>query len=220
MTYIDLVNEVLIRMREDTVGSIGSSRLAVTDDPVVDIVKLSVNDAKDIVESAHQWNALREDWTFTTVAGTHTYGLAGAGAQATIESVYSANGSAIKNVPLATIHRKSAANGNQNTPMYWAANGQDSNGDLAIRLYNTPSAAIQYTVHGFKRTDHLDIDSDQLKVPSKPVIYLAFALASRERGETGGAQASELFAMGNQYLTDAIALDAAASDLDNNWTVR
>lgn len=220
MNYTDLVNEVLIRMREDTVDSIGGSRLTITDDPVVDIVKLAVNDAKRVVEDSHTWNSLRHDWTFNTVAGTHTYGLEGAAAYATLETVYDSTGSELRNVPLSYIHKKGARQPANNTPMYWAANGSDANGDLAIRLFNTPKATLTYTVHGFKRTPELDLDSDKLIVPSKPVIYMAFALASRERGEAGGAQAGELFQMAEQYLKDAIALDCANTDLDNDWSVR
>ena len=220
MNYTDLVNEVLIRMREDTVDSIGGSRLTITDDPVVDIVKLAINDAKRLVEDSHTWNALRHDWTFTSAAGTHTYPLTGAGNYGTIDTVYSSNGTELRNVSLSYIHKKSAQQPANNTPMYFAANGVDANGDLSIRLFNTPKASLTYTVHGFKRTPELDIDSDKLIVPSKPVIYMAFALASRERGEAGGAQAGELFIMAEQYLKDAIALDCANSDLDNDWNVR
>ena len=218
MNYTDLVNEVLIRMREDTVDSIGGSRLTITDDPVVDIVKLSINDAKRLVEDAHTWNSLRHDWSFTSVVGQHTYGLEGAEGFSTLDTVYDSRGQELRNVPLSYIHKKSANQPANNTPMYWAANGIDANADLAIRLFSTPKESLTYTVHGFKRTPDLDIDSDILVVPSKPVIYMAFALAARERGEAGGAQASELFAMADQYLKDAVALDAANSGLDNDWT--
>lgn len=219
MTYTDLVNEVLIRLREDTVTTIGGSRLTVTDDPVVDIVKLAINDAKRTVEDAHQWSALRHDWTVTTQKGVHTYPLAGAKSFASIESIYGESGLSIRNVKLSYIHKKAAGKPANNTPMYWAVNGQDLNGDVTIRFFSTPSDAVDYTVHGFKRTPDLDQDSDQLKVPSTPVIYLAFALAARERGEAGGAQAVELFSMASTYLKDAIALDASLSDLDNEWNV-
>lgn len=219
MNYTDLVNEVLMRLREDTVTTIGSSRLSVTDDPVVDIVKLAVNDAKRTVEDAHQWNALRYDWSITTEAGVHTYGLAGSDNRAIVESVYVDTGRELRNVSLSYIHKKAAGNPATNSPMYWAVNGQDDNGDTAIRLFNTPDGADTVTVHGFKRTADLDVDSDRVKVPATPIIYLAFALASRERGEAGGAQAMELFSMSSQFLKDAIALDASASELDNTWNV-
>ncbi len=219
MTYTDLVNEVLMRLREDTVSTIGGSRLTVTDDPVVDIVKLAINDAKRTVEDAHQWNALRHDWSVTTQTGVHTYPLTDAKSFATIESIYGESGHAVRNVRLGYIHQKAAGNPANNTPMYWAVSGQDLNGDVTIRFFNTPKDAQDYTVHGFKRTPDLDQDSDRLVVPSAPVIYLAFALAARERGEAAGAQSTELFTMASMYLKDAIALDASLSDLDNEWNV-
>ena len=42
-----------------------------------------------------------------------------------------------------------------------------------------------------------------------PVMHLAVAFATRERGETGGTSAAEYFSMANKYLSDAIAMDAA-----------
>ena len=218
-TYKNLVNEVLMRLREDAVTTIGSSRLAVTDDPVVDIVKLAVEDARRTVEEAHNWNALRKDWTITTVAGTPTYSLTGAGNRAIIESLYGSNGAEIHNVRLAEIKRKAAVATQQGAPYIYAVDGADANGDIVIRFHNTPNATDTIAVHGFQRSTALNTDSDKIKVPSNPVIYLAFALASRERGETGGAQSSELFGMARSYLTDAIALDQVNSDLDNDWTV-
>jgi len=42
-----------------------------------------------------------------------------------------------------------------------------------------------------------------------PVIHLTVALLARERGETGGTSTAEYFTIANQYLSDAIAIDAA-----------
>ena len=55
----------------------------------------------------------------------------------------------------------------------------------------------------------LSADSDKLSIPNSPVLHLAIAFASRERGETGGTSTPEYFQMANKYLSDAIALDAA-----------
>ena len=54
----------------------------------------------------------------------------------------------------------------------------------------------------------MSADTDTLKIPAMPVVHLAVALASRERGETGGTATQEYFAMANKYLSDAIAQDA------------
>ena len=54
----------------------------------------------------------------------------------------------------------------------------------------------------------LEADATFLKIPSNPVIQLAYALALRERGETGGQSAAEQFGVASIALGDAIQLDA------------
>ena len=58
MTYLQLVNEVLKRLREDTVTNVVSN-----DDVVADMVVSLVNDAKRTVEDAHTWNVLNYEWS-------------------------------------------------------------------------------------------------------------------------------------------------------------
>ena len=102
-------------------------------------------------------------------------------------------------------------------PTYYAVNGQDANKDVRIEVYPAPDAVYTLDVYGFKAQEDLANNDDVLLVPSKPVVYLALALAARERGEVGGQTASEIFGMAKSYLTDAIALDASLTELDNIW---
>ena len=70
MTYLNLVNNVLRRLREDTVST-------VSNDTYSTMVGDFVNDAKEMVESAWDWSALRttsgSPLTITTSAGDFTY---------------------------------------------------------------------------------------------------------------------------------------------------
>ena len=59
------------------------------------------------------------------------------------------------------------------------------------------------------RTAEFTADTDNMQIPSPPVVQLATALAARERGETGGTSAAELFALADNTLADAIAIDAS-----------
>lgn len=213
MTYLELVNGVLTRMREETVTT-----LAGADDPVVQIVADFINDAKRTVEDSHTWNALRNEWTFTTVDGTALYPLTNAGNYAIIEWIDGNDGSELKNRSLRDIKRLKAQGDDGTAVLYYAVNGQDANGDVQLEVYPTPSTnVVTYTVGGFSRSEDLSADNDVLAVPSKPVIYIALANALRERGEVGGQTASEIFALASNYLSDAIALDANNSHLDNIW---
>jgi len=216
MTYLDLVNDVLIRLREDTIDAIGGSAQQELDDPVATMVKQFVNDAKRLVEDAHTWNGLREEWTFTTVPGTAVYPLTNAREYAIIEDIYSVNGNELDEAPLSKIRRDALRQG-QNTPRYYAVDGTDTSGDVQLRLSPTPNVAVEYHAYGYQRTPDLQTDTDVLKVPSKPVVYYALGLAARERGEVGGQTSTDLFAMAKAYLNDAIALDASLNSLDDIW---
>ena len=61
-------------------------------------------------------------------------------------------------------------------------------------------------------------DNDKLKVPTNPVILLATALAARERGETGGTAALEMFVLSDKALSNAVAYDAAQHPDETIWT--
>ena len=59
MTYLELVNKVLIRLREDEVGSVNQTAYS-------KLVGEFVNDAARLVEDAWDWSALRTTLTVTT----------------------------------------------------------------------------------------------------------------------------------------------------------
>jgi hypothetical protein len=58
---------------------------------------------------------------------------------------------------------------------------------------------------------------DTTSLPIKPIEMYAWSLASRERGETGGTAAQELFALADKSLGDAIALDASKYPSELTW---
>ena len=71
-TYLDLVNNVLRRLREPTVSS-------VQDNSYAKMLGVFVNDAKREVEDAHDWNALSNTLTATTTDSVFNYVLTGSG---------------------------------------------------------------------------------------------------------------------------------------------
>ena len=87
MTYLEAVNQVLQRLREDTVTDVTG-----LDDPVAEMVVSLVNDAKQLVEDAHTWNALRSDWAIATTAGDNLYSLTNAGNYGKIEYIVKDDG--------------------------------------------------------------------------------------------------------------------------------
>jgi hypothetical protein len=95
-------------------------------------------------------------------------------------------------------------------PQYYSLDGLVSNSDRNTKISVYPITDQTYYLNIELFTGQADLvnDLDVLEVPSRPVIYMAAALAARERGETGGTSSAELGAMANAYLSDAIARDA------------
>jgi hypothetical protein len=72
MTYLELINDVLIRLREPVVTSNNQTTYST-------LIGKFVNDAKRQVEDAFAWNALGTTITLSTTSGTYQYSLTGAG---------------------------------------------------------------------------------------------------------------------------------------------
>ena len=70
MTYLQLVNSVLRRLREDEVSSVSQNSYS-------KLIGEFVNDAKRSVEDAYDWTALRTTLTVTTDDTTFNYVLTG-----------------------------------------------------------------------------------------------------------------------------------------------
>ena len=203
MTYLDLVNNVLRRLRETEVGTVAATAYS-------KMIGDFVNDAKDLVENAWDWSELRTVLTLTTSDGDYTYTLTGSGHKIKEFLV-------IKDTSNITMEYKPSnwfekqfllQTPLSGAPEYYTYNGADSNGDMILEVYPKPDGVYSIKFKAAKRNASLSSDSDTLKIPAVPVIHLAIAYASRERGETDGTSTAEYFQMANKYLSDAIAQDA------------
>ena len=203
MTYLDLVNNVLRRLREDEVTNVSESTYS-------KMVGDFVNDAKDLVEVAWDWSALRTTQTITTSASDYTYSLTGTGNEGKVFRIINDT----SNVELQYQTQawfddkyliQTPVSG---SPQYFTYNGVDANADTQIDLYPTPDGVYSLKARLVKRNVALTADAGVLAVPSGPVIHMAIALLARERGETGGTSTAEYFAIADKHLSDAIVLDA------------
>ena len=203
MTYLQIVNAVMRRLREDEVTTVNETDYST-------LVSDFVNDAKRLVEDAWDWTALRNITTVTTVAGTADYSLTGYGQRSKILYVHNDTDNNVVNLQsLKYINERNLASDNANgTIQGYAINGVDTNGDIKIKFYQTPNAVKSIKVHGIKRTADLSSDSTTVSIPTQPIIQFAYAYALRERGETGGQTAVEQTLFADNDLATAIALDA------------
>ena len=212
MTYLDLVNNVLRRMREDEVSSVQSTTYS-------KMVGDFVNDAKKIVEAAWDWSALRTTLTITTTADIFNYVLTGSQNRIKALNVINDTNNIFMEYRPATWFDDKYLNQDpvSGSPEYYTYNGVDSSGDSQIDVYPKPDGVYTIRFNCIFRNDDLSADVDTLLIPSMPVIHLAIALLARERGETGGTSAPEYFAVADNYLSDAIALDAQKHPDETIW---
>jgi hypothetical protein len=212
MTYLNLVNNVLRRLREEEVAS-------VTDNTYSKMVGDFVNDAKKLVEDSWDWSGLRTTLTVTTTSGIFNYVLTGS--QNKIKVLDVINDTSNVFMEYQTAHWFNDKYLNQDpvsgSPDYYTYNGVDSNGDTQVDIYPKPDGVYSLRFNCILRNDELSADTDELVIPSQPVIHMAVALLARERGETGGTSAAEYFGIADKYLSDAIALDAQKHPEEVIW---
>jgi hypothetical protein len=204
MTYLNLVNAVLRKLREDEVTTVEESEYS-------KLIGDFVNDALNFVEASWDWSSLRTDITITTTVNQETYSLTDFGIRGELMSLYNVtNKQQIRQRTKAYIKDKHYKDPDNTTgkPRYFAFDGTDANNDTQVTLYPTPDGVYVLEANVVLRDQHLTTDADNTQLPTQPIIQYAFAYALRERGETGGQGAMEQMIIAQQDLSNAIALDA------------
>ena len=203
MTYIDLVNNILRRLRERTVSTVDENSYST-------LIGVLINDAKEEIENSWNWSALRTTLSATTTSGTFNYELNGSQNRFRMLNVVNDTGNFFMQYRSAEDFTNWYLNQTPATgsPRYYSFNGITSDGDTQIEVYPKPDGAYDLRFNMVKPQAELSADSDVLLVPAKPVQMLAYAKAVEERGEDGGASANPAYATAQRVLNDAIAFDS------------
>lgn len=212
MNYIQLVNDVLVRLREPEASS-------VSDNAYVKLIARFVNDSKRVVEDSYNWNALSETLSADTTADVFNYVLVDSGQRFRVIDV-------INDTTNAFVELASTRWMNQQflmttpvrgAPAYYNFNGTNANGDTQVDLYPIPNGVYNIRFNIIKPQEPLVANADVLLVPHEPVILGALARAQAERGEDGGVQAGETYQLMRQSLADAIALESGRYLEEQQW---
>jgi hypothetical protein len=189
-------------MRETTVST-------VTQTSYSSLIGKFVNDAKRQVEDAFAWNVLGTTITLSTTSSTYSYALTGAGQKFQVIDVLNVTSNVgMKNIDFASMNRKqnftSPVSG---IPTEYAFDGVDGNYDTKVTIYPRPDGVYSIPFSLAVPQATLSSDSTVIKVPDTLVSQNAYARALVERGEDGGLNSSEAYALYKSMLSDYIALE-------------
>jgi hypothetical protein len=211
-TFLELVNDVLVRMREPEVSTVNENVLS-------KLVGKHVNDAKRQVEDSFHWNALQTIITVPTVLSTSNYTLTGSNARTKILYVWdNTNKNFIQYRPKIQMQAwLNDAGSDTGIPHYFNFNGVDSNGAQKVDVYPVPNGVYSLQFNLVVPQENLVSDTATMVVPLEPVTHLAYAKALVERGEDGGLQSSEAYALFKQVLADYIAIESGRHPEGEVW---
>lgn len=213
MTYLEMVNNVLKRLREREVSTINESSYS-------KLIATLINDAKDEVENAWDWSAIKNTITATTSPNVFSYILTGT--DQTVELI-----DVLNDTTNVVMKRADEASMNEwflsetpttADPYYYSFNGTSANGEAIVDVFPIPDDAYTLRFNIIHRQDDLAADSDTTLLPTRPILMLAYAKAIEERGEDGGVGASSAYATAERSLNDYISMDAGKNPENLIWT--
>jgi hypothetical protein len=202
MTYLELVNDVLVRLRETTVSTVSETSYSA-------LIGKFVNDAKRQIEDAFAWNVLGQTITVTTASSTASYSLTGAGQKFQVMDVINTTSNVgLINITFVDMNRKLNFTPLVNSiPTEFAFDGVDGSYDTKVNLYPIPDGV--YTIKFALTVPQATLTSDStvVAVADTLVAQNAYARALVERGEDGGLSSSEAYQLYKAMLSDSIALE-------------
>ena len=210
MTYIEIVNSVLVRLREEKVDTVGENEYS-------SLVGQLVNVAKRDVENAYNWEALRNTIHLITAVDTFHYELLDTTTDArTIDAYNYTNKNWLDLKPSEWMDKMFAYDDvPTGSPMSYAWNGVTANGNLEVDLYPIPSKIEKLRFNMTVPQKDLVLDGDKLYVSSMLVIENTLARAIEERGEDGGSSNQQQ--RYQSLLADAISMESSRKPMETLW---
>jgi hypothetical protein len=208
-TFLDCVNGVLRRIREDEVVTVIQSDYS-------KLIGDMVNEAKREVEDAWNWSVLRQTITVTTAASTSNYTLSGSNMRTKIEEAY---------VPASHIFLGQISAPEMNMylnvlsapsgrPYNYAFGNTNTSGTLTVDVFPIPDNVYTLKFNCYVPQADLVNDTDVIYVPSDVVIQGAYLRAINERGEDGGRLSDQQADLYRKTLANYISIEAGReSDL-------
>lgn len=213
MTYLEIVNRVLRRLREQEVDALTANTYSTL---IADLV----NEVKRDVENAWNWSVLRETITVETAADLYNYTLTGSGTRFRLIDVINDTSNLIMR-PASTREYNSqflVGDFSKGAPVSYNFNGVSSAGDTQVDVFPIPNGVYNLRFNMVIPQTDLSLASDILLIPAPLVIEGTIARAISERGEDGGFQEQEQ--RYRNMLADYVAIEAGQRPEETVWYYR
>jgi hypothetical protein len=216
MTYLELVNAVMRRLRESEVSTVQGSG---NSNSYARLIGDFVNEAKSQIEVAWDWSALRNTLTVTTSLNVFNYELNGAKSNSKFLDIWNDTSNIEMQMKDSRWFTQEflMADPQVGIPNFYNFNGVSADGDTQVDIYPIPDGVYALRFNLTQRNVPLSADADSTVLPTRPIILLATAMAIEERGEDGGQQSMNAYAAAQSALADEIAMDAARHPEDTIW---
>lgn len=210
MTYLEIVNKVLRRLREPTVASVSENSYSA-------LIGELVNVAKREIEDSWNWAALRTTLTATTAPDLFNYVLRGAGTRFRVLEIINDTDNFFmqprdgkwfeSQLLLATVQKGS--------PTFYNFNGVTTYGDTQVDVFPVPNGVYTLRFNVVMPQDDLTTDAEVVQIPYQLLIEGVLARAIAERGEDGGNQDQEM--RYRNMLADLISIENGHRVEETTW---
>ena len=216
LTFLQVINRVLGRLREGTVAANDSTTYST-------FIGTLVNEVKSEIEDAYYWNSLRDTFSVTAVAGTTNYVLTNARAHSVVLDGWNTTtpGPLTRGTNADFNAKFFGVTTVQTGPVQqYLPAGVDANHDLRIDVWPSPSSTNLLKLTVFVPQAELAADATVPLVPQSLLIEEVIARARVERGDEDAPrpQPGETFIC-KDLLQSAIAREASHDDHELDWRV-
>jgi hypothetical protein len=217
LTFLQIVNRVLARLRETAVATFNETDYS-------SHVAQVVNQVKTEIEDAWQWYALRDSYTVSAVNPTISYALTGTGMNAVVMSAWNrTHGLELEKAPNAELDRTYFGTPTGQTVPTGAVskyvqNGLDDDFDIKVDIAPPPDTTQALLFNVYVPQADLAADATVPLVPQNLLIEETIARMQVEKGDEEAQRPLEGETFIKQDLLDtAISRDQGVDPTEQDW---
>lgn len=217
LTFLQIINRVLARMREDAVAAHDTNTYST-------LIGTFVNAVKAEIEDAYHWQQLRDTYSVTATPGVSSYALTSSGMNAVIKDGWNT-----------TVGRKLVAGTNDKFDerffgvgsgsvqtgdvTEYIPSGLNSDFDLTIDVWPVPTSTNVLKFNVYRPQADYSASADVPLIPQTVLIEGAVAMAMAERGDEGGTAITKQEAFYKDLLASAVTRAQAEDESETDWEV-